>query len=100
MERLRTVKGGENGDRQKKPMTGSDFLRRHYPDQVRRVTSQPRSVSEAPLRNDMEYTHDDSDCQDLEITGPVYGRKPQARRWASSQAASSGVRSGGGGGWR
>lgn len=64
MERLRTVKGGENGDRQKQPMTGSDFLRRHYPDQVRRVTSQPRSVSEAPLRNDMEYTHDDSDCQD------------------------------------
>ena len=64
MERLRTVKGGENGDRQKQPMTGSDFLRRHYPDQVRRVTSQPRSVSEAPLRNDMEYTHNDSDCQD------------------------------------
>jgi hypothetical protein len=80
MERLRTVKGGENGDRQKQPMTGSDFLRRHYPDQVRRVTSQPRSVSEAPLRNGMEYTHDDGDCQDLEITGPVYGRNPQARR--------------------
>lgn len=41
----------------------SDFLRRHYPDQVQRVSSQPRRVCEAPLRNNLEYTLRDGVCQ-------------------------------------